>query len=770
VNALNLRQERYRLARLIRGLADRKGLVIDLRVLQYGATRKAIQEILEEGDGWDILHFSGHGLQAHLVLEKADGTNDLVSSEELLDLVKPARGRLKWLMLSACLSAAATVEETLLWLRVEPQRAAATPPAGHAAADKVLPALARKLVHDLDCAVLAMRYPVGDAFAIELAERLYKGVLEKRQALPRALQVALPKAMQEDAAALSVATPALFGRQSADLKIHVPAAPSVQEPARTGLAYFEQRPGEHFVGRVGVLSAASRALAPASPYTGVLFYGMAGAGKTACAVELAFHYEDLKRFTHFLWYHAPEEGHEIAGALVDLAQAWETQFEELRPPPLLAAVAAETARFKAFLPRLTEFLRKHSVLLVLDNLESLQRVGGDWRDERWAKLMAAMLDHDGPSRVLLTSRIRPVPADMHRRELAVHALSLDEAALLARQLPNLGGLLRDEDQRALVRRTLEVVQGHPELIKLAEKQAASAEALEAHLDRAAAASTVGEARLAAFFAEGESKLDAPEFLQTLGAWTRSITDSLAPEARAFFHFLCCLEEGDREGWIVTQVWPNCWKRLGQGGEPPSAEPCTNQVRDVGLVDVVEKGYRIHPGVAESGREQADEACRTAADREMAGFRRTMHSAGLREEMQGSGPMILRAGLSAAPYLMRRREWDVASTLLERVTHRDESPGNLASVVPLMRRVAEATKGSDRGLLDGAVLAVMVRLLGQSGEAEGMMREILQEARQRGQFGLANGVAGDLVNLLRSTGRPREALAVVATKKELTRLA
>jgi hypothetical protein len=38
-----------------------------------------------------------------------------------------------------------------------------------------LPALARTLVQDLGCAVLAMRYPVGDAFAIELAEQLSGG-------------------------------------------------------------------------------------------------------------------------------------------------------------------------------------------------------------------------------------------------------------------------------------------------------------------------------------------------------------------------------------------------------------------------------------------------------------------------------------------------------------------------------------------------------------------------------------------------------------------
>jgi len=485
---------------MIRGLAQRRNLAIDLRVLQYGVTRPALEQILEEGQGWDIVHFSGHGLQAHLILEKNDGTADEVPSEELLKLLKPTRGRLKWVTLSACLSAAATVEETLLWLGLEPRRAEAVIEAERAAGEKALPALARILVRDLDCAVLAMRYPVGDAFAIDLAEELYQGVLEKKQALPRALQLALPKALRGGSSPESVATPVLFGRQAVDLTIEAPEGRA--EALGTGLAYFGERPGEHFVGRVGVLSQASVALAPFSQHTGVLFHGMAGGGKTACAVELAFHYEHLQRFKHFVWYRAPQEGHEIAGALAAFATAWETQLsdESLRALPLLAAVSAETARFEAYLPRLTEFLRKHSILLVLDNLESLLRPNGEWRDERWAKVVAAMLNHDGQSRVLLTSRIRPAPPNERLLELPVHSLSLDESALLARQLPNLGGLLRDERHRGLVKRALEVVQGHPKLIEFAEKQATSAEALERHLGRATAAWTAGEGRLAAFFA------------------------------------------------------------------------------------------------------------------------------------------------------------------------------------------------------------------------------------------------------------------------------
>ncbi len=72
-SALNLRRERYQLTRLFNGLAKQRGLGIDLRVLQYGVTRRTLQEVLDEGEGWDIIHFSGHGAAAVLILETAAG-------------------------------------------------------------------------------------------------------------------------------------------------------------------------------------------------------------------------------------------------------------------------------------------------------------------------------------------------------------------------------------------------------------------------------------------------------------------------------------------------------------------------------------------------------------------------------------------------------------------------------------------------------------------------------------------------------------------------
>ncbi len=110
-------------------------------------TRAALRDVLKEQGGWDVIHFSGHGLAAGLVLEKPDGTADLVKSEELLELLRPGRSRLKWVTLSACLSAARTVEETLRWLGLEP-KLVSKDEATAGRSERELAAVARALVRE----------------------------------------------------------------------------------------------------------------------------------------------------------------------------------------------------------------------------------------------------------------------------------------------------------------------------------------------------------------------------------------------------------------------------------------------------------------------------------------------------------------------------------------------------------------------------------------------------------------------------------------------
>jgi tetratricopeptide (TPR) repeat protein len=665
--------------------------------------------------------------------------------------------------------------------------------------------VARALVRELGCAVLAMRYPVGDDFAIDLAREVYRGVLEQQQTLPRALQRAVPRvARGVDRRPLSLATPALFGRPAADLRLQPPAAQrqGFAVPA-TGLAHFD-RPAPLFVGRVGPLAQAAQALAPGSGRTGVLFYGMAGAGKTACAVELAHHYRDLKRFEAFVEYRAPEEGKDIALALVQLAQVMERRL----PGFTMTHVVGRAEAFADWLPELVEFLEQTSLLLLLDNLESLLRPDGSWRDPRWGQLVAALLAHHGDSRTLLTSRLRPrvaigvpttggegVPGEEDEPsrllELPIHALSLNEAALLTRQLPNLGRLLRGEGIsdgaerarcRGLVVQALRLVQGHPELLKLADRQATDPQALEGQLGRAGAAWSEGGERLEAFFREGTSRLGEDDFLRQLGGWTGMVAGELPKPSQLLFHFLCCLEEEDRQSWIVQPNWPDLWKRLARAGDAPPVAGALAPLEAAGLVEVRRapqspgqegsgrEAYRIHPGVAEEGRRQAGADLQAAADTELAAFWMAVYRHGLETEEQGGGPMVVRAGQAAAPYLLRQRRWQEAATMLERVVLRDTSPATLAGVLPLLRRVAEETRGTEQALVHAGVLANALFHAGQRGEAETMMRDVLRQAAEREQFRLASSTAGDLVNLLRTTGRPEEALALVGTMQGYARQA
>ena len=70
--SLNLRRERHALVRLIQGIAA-TGKAADVRVLQYGVTRDRLRDVLEEAEGWDVIHISGHGTPGELLLETAAG-------------------------------------------------------------------------------------------------------------------------------------------------------------------------------------------------------------------------------------------------------------------------------------------------------------------------------------------------------------------------------------------------------------------------------------------------------------------------------------------------------------------------------------------------------------------------------------------------------------------------------------------------------------------------------------------------------------------------
>jgi tetratricopeptide (TPR) repeat protein len=663
--------------------------------------------------------------------------------------------------------------------------------------------VAQSLVREIGCAVLAMRYPVGDEFAIDLGEKLYRNVIERRHPLPRALQMALGETSRSP---LSDVTPALFGKQAVDLILKAPSEDFDHPQTRpfSGLAGFPDPP-ELFVGRVRPMVEAGRVMAPEGDKTGVLYLGMSGAGKTACAVELAHHYGDLDRFTDFVWYKAPDEGNEISGSLARFANAFEAQLSDEKGVAsfrLVHMMAEEEGRFDVHLTKLRKFLEGRSVLIVLDNLEGLLRPDGQWRDPRWGKLVATLLSHRGLSRMVLTSRICPTippaplvsggPSPQSRLlPVPIHALALEEAALLARQLPNLGGLLRGdgviddqerERHRQLVARMLKLVQCHPKLIELAEGQAVDPMTLAGHLERASFDRDdveVGADRLGAFFREGESKQEADAFLRILSGWTASIVDTLPNQSRTLFHLLACLEEGDRQSLVLADNWPNLWKRLELSGDPPDLDATLLPLEKSGLVEIQaidlsgdpvadeQRSYAIHPGVARAGRNEAGDAFRAAVDAELSTFLWTVFDRGRMNEMSGLGYLVVGAGLAAAPYMMRQQRWDDSSRLLEQVIRRDETPTTIAAVLPLLEHIAKATKNTERSLIDAGVLARALSLAGRRKEAESILRSIMDEAAIRKEYRSAAAAAGDLIYILKATGQSKAALEIIVFKKEMT---
>jgi tetratricopeptide (TPR) repeat protein len=786
-----LRRARYRLVRQVRELTARHRARIELRVVQYGATRDRLARIADSGGGWDVLQLFGHGGRGVFLLEHPDGTPDEVSATVLVGLLRPAKPRVKLAVVSACQSAADATADTLRAIGL-PERAeqlAGELAGAEATTGTGAPGIARALVTELDCAVVAMRYPVTDEFAIAFGDAFYERLLARGQRVDEAAARAAAEAaggvqpageaagdaVSEAAAhpAVSLVTPGVFGGRAAGLSLPVPAGDPVLDPALAAMAYFPPEP-ERFVGRAAAMAAASAALAPASGRGGVLLHGMAGAGKTACALELAYRHQDGFAAAAF-WQAPTRDDDEFGAALANLAAALETQLGQYGFA-MTGHIGTETA-LAAYLPRLQALLRASGVLLVLDNLETLLTAEGTWRDPRWAPLITVLTGHGGESRVIMTSRIPPTglggtvlgSAVLGSAVLGgtvlggavltlpVHALSLDEAATLARELPNLRTLLAAEP--GLVRRVLHVVQGHPKLMELADAAAADRARLDAQLaDAEQAAVGLG---LDAFFRNGDSSLDPDQFLAALTGWTTGALNVLTPAARLMAQFIACLEDSDRNAEVIEANWADLWRRLDRPGDPPPPGPLLDTLSRAALAqpeDGTPVSYRVHPGVAAAITAAADPQIRDATDTELAAFWVAVSRRAREGEGGEDSGVVVAAGLAAAPYLLRRADWDTAVTLLDHAIMRDRSPGVVAAALPVLRRTAAAT-GTP---WHRSVLARALRYAGR-GEAGPLLRDTLAAADAAGDYRLASVIAGDLAYLLRDAGRLGEALAVAGQK-------
>jgi len=734
------------------------------------------------GGGWDVLHLSGHGGAGQFLLERADGSPDPVLAAELIGLLRPARARVKLAVVSACQSAAATTAETLRWLGLDDPAAELEAQAAQETA--AIPAgVAQELVAELRCAVVAMRYPVLDDFAVGFADALYDRLFRQGQALDRAVAAVVPAVAgpvpSSARPAISVATPAIFGASAQGLLLVPPAGRPDLDPVGRGMAWFPPEP-PRFVGRAEPMAATSAALAPESGRTAVVFHGMAGAGKTACALELAYRHQE-GAFAALAFWSAPTDPDQFGDALRLLAVAWEAQLGDYGFA--MVDKIATPERWGNFLPRLRALLRDSGLLLVLDNLETLLTPEGGWRDPRWGPLIDALTGHDGESRVILTSRTLPAGLDPNRvLTRPVHALSRDESVLLARELPNLRTLLHSETEPvrgpgvadpALGRRVLTLVQGHPKLLELADAAAIDPARLASQL--AAAEAAVDGAALTAFLTEGDTALDAAQFFQTLTAWTTDAAATLPAPARLLLWALCRIEDTDRDSAVLDGTWTELWRRLDQPGQPPPLAEALDPLVAAALVaaDPTDPAdpdapvvYRIHPGIAEAIHAATPEPVTAAADAALAAWWTAIADWGIEQEQAGqdTSQLVVRAGLAAVPYLLRRHDWKITSYLLEQARLRDSnSPVTAQAVIPPLRRIAEATSEPEHlGVLAAALSGV------DPGEAETLLRSAYHQASTSSNHRLASALANDLATLLRDQGRLDEALTMADQTIEHTR--
>ncbi len=177
-------------------------------------------------------------------------------------------------------------------------------------------------------------------------------------------------------------------------------------------------------------------------------------------------------------------------------------------------------------------------------------------------------------------------------------------------------------------------------------------------------------------------------------------------------------------------------------------------------------YRIHPGVVEVIQAATPEPVTAAVDAQLAAWWTAVVGGwGIEQQHAGNetSRFMLRASVAAVRYLLRQHDWNAASCLLERALIRDSySPGTSLAVIPLLRRIAEATgAGKDLVVLGGAVRRV------DPGEAETLLRRAYDRATTDGEYQLASTTAGELVTLLRDQGRLREALTLADQKIEHT---
>jgi hypothetical protein len=755
-DALDLRRERVALVRQVTEIAVSQQRAVELQVLQYGVTRAVLEGTLSSPDGWDILHISGHGAAGLLILEDEGGHVDEVKAIELVQLIERAKARLKLVTLFACESATQIAEENLYLLgfsETPPSRASRSQSSGSSTS------LAAALSERVQCVVLAMRFSVGDEFAIGLSHDFYELAIGDSQRVSRALGLALARASTRQRSfqdsALSLGIPVLYGAAATRLVLEAPTGG--QDPLlQDGQATVGQTPPEPplFVGRTGPMARARAALRPGSGFAGVVYYGMAGAGKSTCATELA--HMQRRGFSNLCWYQASSDQAAPTAELVRFALTLEDQLPGLQ---LIDAID-DSEGFRGAADQLNAYLEEHEVLVVLDNLEVLLTPDGEWRDGRWDTLISAFSSHTGASRAVLTTRELPENLTAQYLFEPIYALTLQESVLLAAALPSLGKMLDDAHLSTdvavtgadLVGRVLSVLQGHPKLIELADGLATDPETLKRHLDDAERVWNERGASLKAFVAGNESDSPESHYLAVLEAWTSRAVSELSNSSRLALQLLANLEVEHRTPSIVGATWSDVWavapmqvdeSAITNALQPPMEHALVEPVLNDTGTELV--SYRIHPVIAEIVVAETPEVTMATIQGVLGKYWFTLLEEALLHEEQSLSSHAAQYARAALPYLLRDRRWPEVDRAAESLLNRERTPAVANYVTPFLEAAAAGVNGSDDQPLVVGVNRTLARAVAITDldQAARRLQSLIQIPVRAKNYELAYGLAGDL---------------------------
>ncbi|MEV6194037.1 CHAT domain-containing protein [Streptomyces sp. NPDC051920] len=424
--ALDLGAHRATLRGGLRDLAAGGGaapaLPLEVRTRQFGVTRGTLGAMLDEPEGWDVLHIVAHGLPGLLTLEKEDGTSDDLSAEDLLALLDRARGRTRLVFLAVCWSAGRTVNRAA----VPAQRGGEA----ERAAPVVPESLASAIAERLGCAVVAMRFPVRNDFALHLAQGLYTHLFRQGLPLPAALHAALADTAPDarfggDATPLSFAvTPVLHGVSAAGLRLPDRLLrPTTRSRRRADAAGTLPGRPDSFVGHLREMTAASAALAVDSGMRGAVLHGRGGLGATTCAVQLA--HDHREAFDQIVWHPRPPwygapapSGAEPVDRLLEHLAVEVPQLRGVPRDHSWADLISRTARMR--------------LLLVVDAADRALA-----HDARWGPFIDRLASARGPLRLLLTSRTALPKRAPGLPRVELESLSDDEMRQILCALPGL---------------------------------------------------------------------------------------------------------------------------------------------------------------------------------------------------------------------------------------------------------------------------------------------------------------------------------------------